>query len=439
MDYNFENNPYENVNEQDNYSRAQNTSAYEWGRGASYVPPQHTPPVKEKPKKQKGKTPVALVIVLSILFSTVFGSGAGFITYKLLDSNEQKSESPTVSAQSNEKVNTELSGDVLTTEEIVEKTADSVVEIVTESVEMGFFQEYITPGAGSGVIIDSDGLIVTNHHVIEGVSKMTVTLRNGESYSAELIGSDAKTDLALIKIDAENLTVATFGNSDTLKIGERMIAIGNPLGRLGGTVTEGILSALNRNVVVDGYTRNLMQTDTAINPGNSGGGLFNSQGYLVGIVSAKSTGSEVEGLGYAIPINDAAAVIADLSEYGFVRGRVDLGMEFIDVENSQTAWMYNLSELGCYIYSVDRDSNAYEAGLRSGDLVLSINSKEIETSSDIEEFLNSKNVGDKLMFAVSREGKKKTVTVTLQEEVPESEDRVSGGNAVEWGGLGGLY
>ena len=439
MDNNYENNPYENMNYGNLPSYPQHTSEYEWGRESEPLKVQYTEPAPQKPKKEKGKTPVALILVLSVLLSTVFGSGSAFLTYKLLDgTNEPDKVIADNTPQGSQNAETTLSGGKLTTEQVVEKTADSVVEIVTESVSMGFFQEYVTPGAGSGVIIDAGGLIVTNNHVIEGVSKITVTLRNGESYPAELVGRDEKTDLALIKIEADNLTVATFGNSDNLKIGEKMIAIGNPLGRLGGTVTEGILSALNRNVVVDGQTRNLLQTDTAINPGNSGGGLFDSKGYLVGIVSAKSTGSEVEGLGYAIPINDVVEVIGDLSEYGFVRGRVDIGMEFIDVDDSRTAWMYNLSELGCYVYSVDRDSNAYEAGLRSGDLVLAINSKEIETSSDIEEVVSSKNVGDKLMFTVSRDGEKKTITMTLQEEIPEDDSSASGGSAVEWGNFGSL-
>ena len=306
--------------------------------------------------------------------------------------------------------------------DIVEKSADSVVEITTEIVKTGVFaQQYISSGAGSGVIIDAKGYIVTNHHVIDGASRITVTLRNGETYDAKILGSDAELDIALLEISADKeLTPAIFGDSDTLKVGQRTVAIGNPLGQLGGSVTEGIISALNRDVVIDGQTMKLMQTDTAINPGNSGGGLFDSEGNLIGIVNAKSTGSEIDGLGFAIPINDVINVIGDLSEFGYVRGRVDLGVEFIDVDSEQLAWMYGLKKTGCYIYSVDKNTNAIKAGLSSGDRVIAVNGTEIKSSDEVQGIIENCKVGEKVSFRVENtKARISEVTFRLEEFVPE--------------------
>lgn len=396
---------------------------------------------QSKKQKRKGKGYVALLLVGCILLSSVFGGVSALavcLVYGAVNSviTRDSGVGVTINRVEAQGGTTAVSGETLTTTEIVEKTADSVVEIMTESVKTGVFtQQYIESGAGSGVIIDKAGYVVTNFHVIENASKITVTLRSGESSTAEIVGADEQSDLALLKIQAENLTPATFGNSDNLKVGEQTVAIGNPLGQLGGSVTEGILSALDRDVVVDGKTMSLLQTDTAINPGNSGGGLFNSQGLLIGIVSAKSTGSEVEGLGFAIPINDAIDVISDLAEFGYVRGRVDLGIEFIDVDSVQLAWMYGLSEMGCYVYDVESDSNAWQSGLKTGDLVLKVNEIDISTGNDIEEIVKVMSVGDTVTFTVKRNGEAKNISVVLEEYVPqnaESTDSFYLGKPVEW-------
>ena len=163
---------------------------------------------------------------------------------------------------------------------------------------------------------------------------------------------------------------------------------------------------------------NLLQTDTAINPGNSGGGLFDQYGNLIGVVVAKSSGSEVEGLGFAIPINDAVLVLSDLMEYGYVRGRVDMGMEFIDVNTESMAWMYGLSNLGCYVYRVDSGSNAAQAGFKSGDLILKVDGKEVDTTEDIEAVIDGKKLGDKVKFTVMRGRSTGELELTLEEYVP---------------------
>ena len=219
--------------------------------------------------------------------------------------------------------------------DIANETMDSVVEIKTESVSThSFFQQAIVSGAGSGVILSKDGYIVTNHHVIDGASKITVTTRSGKSFEAKLIGSDSATDLAVLKIEAEDLHPAVLGDSSKLNVGDTAVAIGNPLGSLGGTVTSGIISALDREVTIDNQKMQLLQTNAAINPGNSGGGLFNANGELIGIVNAKSSGDSIEGLGFAIPVNRAKEIINNLIENGYVKGRASLGVTLVNGSDS---------------------------------------------------------------------------------------------------------
>lgn len=198
----------------------------------------------------------------------------------------------------------------LSVAEVVKNVADTVVEITTTNVVTDrFYGQYITSGAGSGVIISENGYIITNHHVIDGARTITVRLTDGSEFSAKLVGSDADTDIAVLKIQATGLSYAVMGSSASLVVGQEVVAIGNPLGSLGGTVTDGIISALDRTVVVDGHKMTLMQTNAAINPGNSGGGLFNRAGELIGIVNAKQADTGIEGLGFAVPIDVAWASV----------------------------------------------------------------------------------------------------------------------------------
>ena len=209
--------------------------------------------------------------------------------------------------------------------------SDSVVEITTESVQTGsYFNQYVATGAGSGVIISADGYIVTNDHVISGANSIAVRLHDGTTLDAALVATDAKTALAVIRVQAQGLIPATLGTSADLVVGQPVVAIGNPLGRLGGTVTDGIISAKDRVISIDGEHMTLLQTNAAVNPGNSGGGLFDAQARLVGVVNSKSSGSDVEGLGFAIPIDTARPVIEQLITQGYVSGRPSLGMELVD-------------------------------------------------------------------------------------------------------------
>ena len=268
---------------------------------------------KKAQKKGAGKGFVASVMVVGILASGVLGFGGGWLASSLGESGViPTSDGLTIQKVVNTAEGTTQSSEgEMTTAQIVEATADSVVEITTEVVKTGSFsQQYIESGAGSGVIISENGYILTNNHVIDGASKITVTLKDGTSYDATLVGTaESVLDVALLKIDASGLNPVVMGDSDALQVGEKAVVVGNPLGQLGGTVTDGIVSALNRDISIDGVTMNLLQTNAAINPGNSGGGMFNGKGELVGLIVAKSTGMEVEGLGFAIPINQITDIL----------------------------------------------------------------------------------------------------------------------------------
>ncbi|MDD2534373.1 MAG: trypsin-like peptidase domain-containing protein [Eubacteriales bacterium] len=311
-------------------------------------------------------------------------------------------------------------GTALSVAEIAQLASPAVVEIRTEVKVSGLrSSEYIAEGAGSGVIIGSDGLIMTNNHVIEGASKMTVRLKDGQTFEATLLGTDSVTDVALIKIAATGLPTAQLGDSDQLQVGDLAVAIGNPLGELGGTVTDGIISALDREISLDNVTMNLLQTNAAINPGNSGGGLFDESGKLIGLVVAKSSGTGVEGLGFAIPVNDVKTIINDLERYGAVQGRVKLGVTLLDINSEELVQMYRVTEMGVYILKVDEAGNAARGGLQSGDRIVTIDDQTIASSEDVRNLLKDQTVTSTLRFSITRDGQLLTLEIALQETQPQ--------------------
>ena len=367
----------------------------------------------KKPHRYAGFTAIAAVAV--ILCGAVGFTGAYFGNQL---ANSDTASSDKVIYQSVQRTATGGSTDsnALSVADVAKLAADSVVEIRTESVVTGnFMQQYDSEGAGSGVIITSDGYIVTNNHVIDGASKITVSLRDGTSYDATLIGKDSKTDIAVLKIDASNLTAAVYGDSSELVVGEPAIAIGNPLGELGGTVTSGIISALDRSITIDGETMTLLQTNAAINPGNSGGGLFNQYGELIGIVNAKSSGSDIEGLGFAIPINTAKQVIEEIMENGYVSGRISLGLGILDISDAETAMTYRLSKTGVYVSQV----NDASSGFQVGDRIVSFNGVSIDDAETLKNEINNCKVGQTVTVEVERRGERYSFELTLQEEKPE--------------------
>lgn len=378
----------------------------------------------QKPQKTAKKESQSVLftkksIAVLLACSTVLSMGAGFLGGYLsrgsAAATSVNSGSSTVLYQtvSGSHPSASSSGNAAS---ISAAALETVVEITTESVTYNSFMgQYVTEGAGSGVIVSSDGYIATNNHVIDGASSINVTLSNGTEYTAELIASDSKTDLAVIKIDADGLTPAVFGSSSDLSVGESVIAIGNPLGELGGTVTSGIISALDREVTVDGQSMVLLQTDASVSPGNSGGGLFNSNGELIGIVNAKSSGENAEGLGFAIPSDTAKEVVEQLIAFGYVQGRASLGLTLVDINDWMTANSYRVSTYGVYVLSVNEGSAAEKAGFESGDRLVSLNGTEFSTSSELSSMLDEYEIGDTVTFIVSRNRQHHTIEVTLQE------------------------
>lgn len=370
-------------------------------------------PVKEKPHL-KLRTILAIVLICA-LASFIFGAAGGFLANKYLKGGSSIVFKTAEGSNASSSASADA-GSGKTIAQITDAVANSVVEITTESVRTGnYINQYVTEGAGSGVIISNDGYIITNNHVISNASKINVRTKAGQTYTASLKGTDSTSDIALLKIDANDLSPVTIGDSSNLKVGDMAIAIGNPLGQLGGTVTAGIISALDREITINGTKMNLLQTDAAINPGNSGGGLFNSNGELIGIVSAKSSGESIEGLGFAIPVNDITNVIKDISEFGYVKGRPQLGVSLVDVKDSQAAWQYGVSKLGVYVYSVNDGSGAAQAGLKAGDLIQAIDNKSVSTSSDVKAVIQQHNVGDTVTLSIVRDNMQQDITVTLTE------------------------
>lgn len=421
-------NPYVNTQQTSAQTNGAQQGGYYTTPQSYYTPTQNSVKKKKKEKKSHGKGAMAAVVAVCILGSGVLGFGGGMLAMQL---NGGGSGSDVKIQKVVETVSTSSTGsDSMSTEAIVEKTANSVVEIITESVQTGsYFRNYITQGAGSGVIVSENGYIVTNNHVIDGASTIKVTTKDGKSYDATLVGTAAPTlDIALIKIEATGLTPATLGNSDEINVGEKAVVIGNPLGQLGGTVTEGIVSALNRDIAIDGVTMNLLQTNAEINPGNSGGGLFDDHGNLIGIVVAKSTATEVEGIGFAIPVNDVSRAINDLTKYGYMKGVVETGLSLLDISNSQTAMMYGVNETGVYIQSIEKGSSAESAGFKRGDRIVSVDGKEVNTKAEFDAAIKDKSVGDEIKITVSRSGKTTQLTLVLEEYTPESANTSNGFN-----------
>lgn len=385
----------------------------------------------KKPKKprQPGmpvsltRKSLALLIALCVVVSALFGFGGSYLANAL--NGGHSGSSKTASVSKNGYKLEDATGSKMTVQEVTNKTKDSVVEIKTESVSAdAWMQQYVTEGAGSGVVMTADGYIMTNNHVIDGASKITVTTSDDKEYEAKLVGTDSITDIAVLKISAKNLTPATYGNSDQLAVGDMAVAIGNPLGELGGTVSAGIISALDRELAIDGKTMTLLQTDASINPGNSGGGLFNGDGQLIGIVVAKSSGSNVEGLGFAIPINKAADVAQQLMEKGYVSDQPSTGMSYAESSqrngaaqffgNSQDSQSQS-SSAAVYIQEVT-GSNAKKAGFQSGDLVYAVDGTRITSFNTLSSIVTSHKVGDKLTYTIVRGNQTKEIKLTLEEK-----------------------
>ena len=397
------------------------------GNGGTTPPPAGPEPqaaASKPPKKRRkhsggriARSAVALVLAAAMGFAGGFvGARVGNAGNKVVIQQVERTDSSAASG-------TAVSSSGMTTSQVSEMVSPSVVVITTEQVVYSqwpwYGQNQVESGAGSGVIISSDGYILTSAHVVSGASQITVTIGDTD-YTATVVGKDDTSDVAVLKIDATGLTPATVGDSDSLSVGDSVLAVGNPLGELGGTVTSGIVSALNRSVTIQGTsstnTMSLIQMDASVSPGNSGGGLFNMNGELIGLVNAKSSSSDAEGLGFAIPINDAIQVAQDLLENGYVSGRPYMGITYIAVTDAQTAAQLNVNAYGVYVVDVVQGGPADKAGLKAGDRIVSIDGTEIAQKDDLGTLMQQHTAGDTLSITVARDGQMQTVSLTLGEK-----------------------
>ncbi len=385
-----------------------------------------------KKKKPGIKRYIALAVVAGFVNVAVVGA-LFFAGYKVGTSDigdRNKENVLSVLQQQPEKHNSENNttetankGAELSTVEISKKVGPAVVGITSKiSNTISFFSsEMFSEGTGSGIIISSDGYIITNNHVVEGASAVTVTLNTGSEYEAKLIGSDAKTDLAVIKIIPEEaLTVAELGDSSIVEVGEKAVAIGNPLGmEFFGSTTQGIISAINRTITVDGRTMSLIQTDAAINEGNSGGALVNAYGQVIGINAVKVSSSSVEGMGFAIPISEAKPVVEDLIKHGYVKGRPVIGISSRDVTEymaTRQGW-----PIGVQVMETQLGSGAEIAGLVQGDIIVKADGKEVKTTDELNKIKDTHKPGESILLEVYKydTGLKEKVSVKLSEERPD--------------------
>lgn len=375
---------------------------------------------------------------INLFASIVIGLVTGIVTsaattYLYINKVEQKTESSVDSNKSETVTNNGTKYEITQVENPVVAIADvagkSVVGVTVRSVSNTVFGGTSTSDSeGSGIIYTADGYIVTNYHVIENaisnqsISKVYVTLPNSdEEIEASIIGVDSVTDIAVIKIQKEGLSAATFDDSNNLKVGELVVAIGNPLGReLAGSITVGYVSALNRTLTSNGRTYKLLQTDAAINPGNSGGALVSSSGKVIGINTVKIGATDVEGIGFAIPSNIAKPIVDELIKNGKIV-RPYIGISGISLDDNM-AKRYNLVK-GVYVAKIESSSAAYNSGIKVGDVIVKIDDKEITTIEELNEIKNSKNVGDTVKITVYRDGKNIEINVKL-----DSDDKTSTSN-----------
>jgi len=310
-------------------------------------------------------------------------------------------------------------GSAMTPAQLYQSNVDSVVAISCTMQTTAYGQSVEGTSSGSGFILTEDGYVVTNYHVVQNASNITVTTHTGDEYDATVKGYDATNDVAVLKVEAEGLSAATIGSSTDLSIGDMVVAIGNPLGRLAATETVGYVSGINREVTTDNTVISMLQTDAAINPGNSGGPLFNMYGEVIGITTAKysgttNSGASIEGIGFAIPIDDVMGIISDLIDYGYVTGAY-MGITVKD-NDKEAAAQFGLPTDGAYVVDVTPGSSADKAGIQSKDLITAVDDHKITTRTDLTRTLRNYKAGDTAEITVVRSGRELTLTITFDEK-----------------------
>lgn len=398
------------------------------------VPPRYyiaedKPPKEKKPRK-KGQITFAKVAALCLVCALIGGIAGGALTgYYITSGNDQTATevSPVLSAA--EPTETPSSATTISSGAV---TANSIYELGTKQV-VGISSDITTTNifgmtasgsvSGSGFIISDNGYILTNYHVIEDAqaagSDISVILYDDTKYTAEIVGYDSDNDIAVLKIDADGLTPVTIGNSDSLSVGDTVYAIGNPLGELAYTMTSGIISATDRVITTDDSTSlNMFQFDAAVNSGNSGGPVYNTAGQVVGIVTAKYSDTGVEGLGFAIPINDAVTIANELITNGYVTGKAYMGV-VVQTVSASVAQYYNMVQ-GAYVYSIESGSCADIAGLKVGDIITELDGTAITTSDELKAAVKQHSAGETVNMKVYRSGETLTLSLTFDEKQPDS-------------------
>ena len=324
----------------------------------------------------------------------------------------------------------------MTDAEVYAANVNSVVSInTTATAGTNFFGQPVqTASAGSGFVLTADGYIVTNYHVVEDADTVTVTMYNGDEYDAKYVGGDEDYDIAVIKVEAQDLQPVTVGDSDTLNVGDHVLAVGNPLGELTFSMSGGMVSSVNRAINVSGTPFNMIQTDASINPGNSGGPLFNSYGEVVGIVSAKyssaSNEESVEGLGFAIPINDVIAMIQDIMTNGYVTNKPYLGITGGSMTEQMAAQFRYDIDSGVFVYSVEEGGAADKAGFKMGDVIIKVGDTDITSMEDLNVVKKQYSAGDTATFTIYRDGREMTMEVTW-DAVPAQDQTDTGAQVQE--------
>lgn len=406
---------------QPQYTAPQYTAPQPQYSAAQYAAPQ---PPRRAPKKKKPGLRLAAVAVCCALVGSIFGGGlvGGLMLYSNRKTPEVQQVEPsnadadvpetTVPASTPATV-VSNSGNLLTPAQVYKTYVSAVVGIANESTSYNIFgQATQSASSGSGFIISSDGEILTNYHVVEGAQTLTVSLYDGSQYSARVLGYEAESDVALLKIEASGLPCVNLGDSDTLVVGEEVAAIGNPLGELTYSLTVGYVSSMDRDINTDGTPINMMQIDAAINPGNSGGPLFRMDGTVIGINTAKysgttNSGTSIEGIGFAIPINDVLDILDDLRENGAVLNRAYMGVTVQTVAASEAMG----TPAGVQIASVTAGAAADKAGLRTGDIITAVDGTTISDLNGLTKALKGYRGGDRARLTVFRSGESLTMSI----------------------------
>ena len=374
-------------------------------------------------EQKAAKKPGALklkICALCMASAIIGGFGGAFLKTESMAANTKTDPQAAQTAQYYGVIQTAQSENALTPAQIYSQNADCVVSISTESASLNVFgQVSSSASSGTGFIISADGYIITCYHVVEGAQNITVSDFGGKKYKAELAGYDDRKDLAVLKIDASGLKYVSVGDSNSLAVGQSVYAVGNPLGEYSYSMTSGIVSALDREINIDGSPINMFQLDAAVNPGNSGGPVFNGYGEVIGMVTAKTAMNGVEGIGFAVPIDDIIESANQIMQNGYVSGRPYMGIAASDSRINlriQNGRIVSEGVEGAYVESVEKGSCADKAGIKQGDIITAVGDKKISSCSDLQTAKKAYSAGDKADITVYRSGSERKLSICFDEQ-----------------------